>query len=128
LAFLYDAARGHGRLGTVLQVASFNEEKAMRSTTAVPRIPRGASPEQRRVTVHAYELRIRGLDSEFAFALARWDLLSCHEVRELVRLDGGDRFLVLYEGDCEASLWCHLLGSASYPATPVGQVDEPEVA
>jgi hypothetical protein len=114
--------------GPFFTVASFNEEKAMRTTTAVPRVTRGASPEQRRVTVHAYELRIRGLDGEFAFALARWDLLSCHEVRELVPLDGEDRFLVLYEGECQARLWCHLLANAGYPATPVGQVDEPEVA
>jgi hypothetical protein len=78
--------------------------------------------------VHAYELRIRGLDSEFAFAFARWDLLSCHEVRALVPLDGEDRFLVLYEGDSQARLWCRVLAGAGYPATPVGQVDEPEVA
>jgi hypothetical protein len=114
--------------GPFFTVASSNEEKAMRTTSAVPRIPRAASPKQRRVTVHAYELRIRGLDNEFAFALARWDLLSCHEVCELVPLDGEDRFLVLYDGDCQAKLWCHLLAGAGYPATPVGPVDEPEAA
>ena len=101
----------------------------MRTTPAVPRIPRGASPEQRRVTVHAYELRIRGLDSEFAFALARWDLFTCPEVLDLVGLDGEDRFLVFYEGDRErVRMWCHVLANAGYPATPIGRVDEPEAA
>jgi hypothetical protein len=75
--------------------------------------------------VHAYILRIRGLDSELAFALARWDLFTCPEVRELVKLDGEGRFLVLYEGDRDQpKTWCHVLANAGYPATPVGRVDE----
>jgi hypothetical protein len=114
--------------GPFFTVASFNEEKAMSTTRAVPRIPRGPSPEQRSLTVHGYELHIRGLDSSFAFARARWELFGCHEVRELVSLNGGDRFVALYEGDCQARLWCQLLANAGYPARPVGQVDEPGVA
>jgi hypothetical protein len=75
--------------------------------------------------VHGYLLRIRGLESEFAFALARWDLFTCPEVLELVKVDGEDRFLVLYEGDRDQSkMWCHVLANAGYPATPVGRVDE----
>ena len=48
--------------------------------------------------MHAYELRIRGLDDDARVAAARWQLSARPEVRDLVRKAGTDRFLVPYEG------------------------------
>jgi hypothetical protein len=74
--------------------------------------------------VHAYELRIRGLDDNARVATARWQLLVCPEVRDLVRA-GTDRFLVLYEGRWDQSkIWCRVLANAGYAAEPIGAVDE----
>jgi hypothetical protein len=79
--------------------------------------------------LHAYALRIRGLDDELALALARWDLFTCPEVLDLVEGDGESRFLVYYDGDRDrARMWCHVLANAGYPATPLGRIDEPEAA
>jgi hypothetical protein len=75
--------------------------------------------------VHAYELRIHGLDDIERVAAARWRLLACPEVRDLVRKAGTDRFLVLYEGKWDQSkIWCRVLANAGYTAEPIGGVDE----
>jgi hypothetical protein len=75
--------------------------------------------------VHAYELRIPGLDDKGRLAAARWQLLACPEVRDLVTKAGTDRFLVLYEGKWDQSkIWCRVLANAGYTAEPIGAVDE----
>ena len=76
--------------------------------------------------MHAYELRIRGLDDNARVAAARWQLLACPEVRDLVMKAGTDRFLVLYEGTWDQSkIWCRVfLANARYAAEPIGAVDE----
>jgi hypothetical protein len=80
-------------------------------------------------TMHAYELRIRGLDVASARAAARWELFACPEVRDLVKGAGKDRFLVLYEGDWDQPrIWCHLLANAGYHAEPIGRVDGTDAA
>jgi hypothetical protein len=79
--------------------------------------------------VHAYELRIRGLDDKIARAAARWELFACPEVRDLVKAAGKDRFLVFYEGKWDhPKVWCRVLENAGYPAEPIGRVDETEAA
>jgi hypothetical protein len=83
-----------------------------------------ASSEQRRHTVHAYELRIRGLDDERARTAARWELFAFPDVRDLVRGAGKDHFLVLYEGRWEhPSVWCHVLANAGFDAEPIGRAN-----
>ena len=106
----------------------------MRMTAAVPgrvrlSARRRVSRKQRRHTVHAYELRIRGLDVTSARAAARWELFACPEVRDLVKGAGKDRFLVLYEGNWDQPrIWCHLLTNAGYQAEPIGRVSETDAA
>jgi hypothetical protein len=90
---------------------------------------RDVSRRQRRRILHAYELRIRGLDDTIARAAARWELFACPEVRDLVKGAGKDRFLVLYEGEWDQpKIWCHLLANAGYAAEPIGRVDETEAS
>ena len=73
--------------------------------------------------MHAYELRIRGLDDAISRAAARWELFACLEVRDLVSAAGRDRFLVLYEGDWDQhAVWCRVLENAGYDAEPIGIV------
>ena len=76
--------------------------------------------------MHAYELRIRGLDTTAARNAARWQLFACPEVRDLVRIRGiRDRFLVLYEGEWDQpAVWCRVLEHAGYEAEPIGRVRE----
>jgi hypothetical protein len=75
--------------------------------------------------VHAYELRIRGLDGEIARAAARWELFACPEVRDLVKVAGRDCFLVLYEGEWDQhAVWCRVLENAGYEAEPIGRFRE----
>jgi hypothetical protein len=75
-------------------------------------------------TVHAYELRIRGLDNLLSFAAARWELFAIPDLLDLVRGQGRDLFVVLYEGDqVDPDAWCRLLANAGYPAEPLGRVD-----
>jgi hypothetical protein len=89
---------------------------------------REASPNKE-ANVHAYELRIRGLDDNAGVAAARWQLLACPEVRDLVRKAGTDRFLVLYAGKWEQpKIWCRVLANAGYTAEPIGGVDETKQA
>jgi hypothetical protein len=74
--------------------------------------------------VHAYELRIHGLEDPSARGAARWELFACPEVRDLVKAAGDDSFLVLYEGDWDhPQVWCRLLAKAGFEAEPVGPVD-----
>ena len=76
-------------------------------------------------TVHAYELRIRGLDNVISRRAARWRLSACREVRDLVKVTGPDRFLVLYEGEWDQhAVWCRVLENAGYEVEPIGQVPE----
>jgi hypothetical protein len=105
----------------------------MRTAAGSDRVPTGAlrdvSREQRRPTVHAYELRIQGLDGKIARAAARWELFACPEVRDLVEGAGKDRFLVLYDGEWDQpKVWCHLLAGAGYEAEPIGKVNETDEA
>jgi hypothetical protein len=74
--------------------------------------------------VHAYELRIRGLDGSAGRNAARWELFACPEVRDLVKGGGGrDRFLVIYEGEWDQpTVWCRVLENAGYEAEPIGRV------
>jgi hypothetical protein len=75
--------------------------------------------------VHAYELRIRGLDTAAGRFAARWELFACLEVRDLVKAGGPDGFLVLYEGDWDQpAVWCRLLERAGYEVEAVGPVRE----
>jgi hypothetical protein len=75
--------------------------------------------------VHAYELRIRGIDSATGRNAARWELFACPEVRDLVKVAGRDRFLVLYEGEWDHhAVWCRVLENAGYEAEPIGCVPE----
>lgn len=79
--------------------------------------------------MNAYELRVRGLETKSAYAAARWELLACAEVRDLVKAPGSDRFLVLYEGEWERpEVWCRVLASAGYDAAPLGHVDQTKEA
>jgi hypothetical protein len=90
---------------------------------------RDVSRRQRRRILHAYELRIDGLDGPIARAAARMVLFACPEVRDLVKRAGKDRFLVLYEGEWDQpKIWCHLLANAGYAAEPIGRVDETEAS
>jgi hypothetical protein len=75
--------------------------------------------------MHAYELRIAGLQHAIARAAARWELFACPEVRDLVKAPGRDRFLVLYEGEWgNPAVWCRVLANAGYDAEPIGPVGE----
>jgi hypothetical protein len=75
--------------------------------------------------VHAYEIRICGLDSATGCNLARWELFACPEVPDLVKVAGRDRFLVLYEGEWDQhAVWCRVLENAGYEAEPIGRVRE----
>ena len=76
--------------------------------------------------MHAYELRIRGLDSAARRNAARWELFSCPEVRDLVKGGGGsDRFLVIFDGEWDQhGVWCRVLENAGYAAEPIGRVRE----
>ncbi len=79
--------------------------------------------------MHAYELRIPGLDSTAGRTAARWELFACPEVRDLVKVSGRDRFLVLYEGEWDQhAVWCRVLENAGYVAEPIGRVDEHQPA
>jgi hypothetical protein len=79
--------------------------------------------------VHAYELRIRGLDGSSDRAAARWELFACPEVRDLVKSAGPDRFLVLYEGAWDQhAVWCRVLERAGYEAEPIGRLEEDEAS
>jgi hypothetical protein len=79
--------------------------------------------------VHAYELRIRGLDGSSGRAAARWELFACPEVRDLVKAPGPDRFLVLYEGAWDQHVvWCRVLERAGYEAEPIGRLEEDEAS
>jgi hypothetical protein len=83
----------------------------------------------RRLHMHAYELRIGGLDRAISLADARWKLFACPEVRDLVRAGGKERFLVLYDGKwAQPTIWCHVLSNAGYPAEPVVGIDGTEAA
>jgi len=87
------------------------------------------SSERRRHIVHAYELRIRGLDDELARTAARRELFALPNVRDLVRGTERDRFLVLYEGCWEhPSVWRHVLANPGYEAEPIGRVEETHTA
>jgi hypothetical protein len=71
--------------------------------------------------VHAYELRISGLDDANGCSAARWVLFACPEVRDLVEVAGRDRFLVLYEGKWDQhTVWCRILENAGYEVEPIG--------
>jgi hypothetical protein len=76
--------------------------------------------------MHAYELRIRGLGSAAGRNAARWELLVCPEVRDLVKGRGGpDRFLVIYEGEWDQpAVWCRVLENAGYEVEPIGRIRE----
>jgi hypothetical protein len=75
--------------------------------------------------VHAYELRIRGLDNAIGHRSARRKLSACLEVRDLVKVAGPDRFLVLYEGDWDQhAVWCRVLENAGYEVEPIGRIGE----
>jgi hypothetical protein len=75
--------------------------------------------------LHAYELRICGLDSAAGRLAARWELFACLEVRDLVKAVGQDRFLVLYEGDWDQhAVWCRVLENAGYEVEAIGPVRE----
>lgn len=75
--------------------------------------------------MHAYELRIRGLDSAADRFAARWELFACLEVRDLVKAAGPDRFLVLYDGDWDQhAVWCRVLENAGYEVEAIGPVRE----
>jgi hypothetical protein len=79
--------------------------------------------------VHAYELRICGLDSPSRRYAARWELFACPEVRDLVEAGGPDRFLVLYEGEWEQhAVWCRVLERAGYEAEPIGRLEAEEAS
>jgi hypothetical protein len=79
--------------------------------------------------VHAYELRIPGLDDPVGRARARWRLSACPEVRDLVKGSGPDRFLVLYEGKWDQhAVWCRVLENAGYEAEPIGRHEERKAA
>ena len=75
--------------------------------------------------MHAYELRIRGLDDTNRRTRARWELFACPEVRDLVEGRGPDRFFVLYEGDWDQhAVWCRVLENAGYEVEPIPPADE----
>jgi hypothetical protein len=75
--------------------------------------------------MHAYQLRIRGLGGTTGRNAARWELFACPEVRDLVKVAGRDRFLVLYEGEWDQHVvWCRVLENAGYEAEPIGPVGE----
>ena len=71
--------------------------------------------------MHAYELRIAGLDDAAGRSAARWELFACPEVRDLVKVAGRDRFLVLYEGKWDQhAVWCRILENAGYDVEAIG--------
>jgi hypothetical protein len=73
--------------------------------------------------MNGYELRIRGLADPISFAAARRELLVFPEVRDLVHTSGGDRFVVLYEGESpDPAGWCSMLLEVGYPAIPAGRI------
>lgn len=76
--------------------------------------------------MHAYELRIRDLDTTAGRNTARRQLFACPEVRDLVKVGGSrDRFFVIYEGEWDQpAVWCRVLENAGYEAEPVGRVRE----
>jgi hypothetical protein len=75
--------------------------------------------------VRAYELRIHSLDGAIGRGAARLELFACPEVRDLVKVAGRDRFLVLYEGEWDQhAVWCRVLENAGYEAEPIGPVRE----
>ena len=76
--------------------------------------------------MHAYELRIHGLETQDGLNAARWELFACPEVRDLVSVgDGRDRFLVIYEGEWDQrAVWCRVLENAGYEAEPMGRIPE----
>jgi hypothetical protein len=79
--------------------------------------------------VHAYELRIRGIDSAAGRHAARWTLFACSEVRDLIAVAGRDRFLVIYEGNWDQhAVWCRVLENAGYDVEPIGRVREHRTA
>jgi hypothetical protein len=79
--------------------------------------------------VHAYELRIRGLDSTTGRYAARWKLFACPEVRDLVEIAGPGRFLVIYEGEWDQhAVWCRVLENAGYEVEPIGRIPEHRTA
>jgi hypothetical protein len=79
--------------------------------------------------VHAYELRIRDLDGAVGRSAARWELFACPEVRDLVKVAGRDRFLVIYEGEWDQpAVWCRVLENAGYEVEPIGRVRRPQGA
>jgi hypothetical protein len=79
--------------------------------------------------VHAYELRIRGLDGTTGRYAARWKLFACPEVRDLVEIAGRDRFLVIYEGEWDQqAVWCRVLENAGYEVEPIGPIPEHRTA
>jgi hypothetical protein len=86
-------------------------------------------PRPQEAPVHAYELRIAGLDDAIDRATARWKLAACPEVRDLVKGSGRDRFLVLYEGNWDQhAVWCRVLENAGYETEPIGRLEEPKAA
>ena len=79
--------------------------------------------------MHAYELRIHGLDSTTGRNAARWELFACPEVRDLVKVAGRDRFLVIYEGEWDQHpVWCRVLENAGYEVEPIGRIRETRTA
>lgn len=79
--------------------------------------------------MHAYELRIRDLESTTRRNAARWELFAFPEVRDLVKVGGPDRFLVIYEGDWDHhAVWCRVLENAGYEVEPIGRIREHRTA
>lgn len=73
--------------------------------------------------MHAYQLRIRGLDSATGRNAARWELFACPEVRDLVKVAGRDSYLVIYDGAWDQhAVWCRVLEKAGYEVEAIGPV------
>jgi hypothetical protein len=89
-------------------------------------VPNVVSSRRQEAPVHAYELRIHGLDNAGDREAARWVLFVCPEVRDLVEVGvGRDRFLVIYEGERdEHAVWCRVLENAGYDVEPIGRIHE----
>jgi hypothetical protein len=110
-------------------VLASSEERPCARELLVTVVPDDVSSRPQEAPVHVYELRIRDLDAPSRRAAARWELFACAEVRDLIKVAGPDRFLVLYEGDWDHhAVWCRVLENAGYDAEPIGRLEEDEAS
>jgi hypothetical protein len=78
-----------------------------------------------RFTMNRCDLCVRDLDPLVSFAAARWELLTFHEVRDLLRGSGRDRFVVLYDGDApDIDGWCGRLTELGFPASRIHKLND----